>query len=168
MEARSSHTDGPTPSCRLSTEFTAWLWGHFEPLLYQQSFLLRTRKLRARSMSVVKSHWQEGKKPSPSAGFLAGHRQHFWADSLRATAPAVPPRASGSDAAGVGAKRCGAERRIRSGAMTMSRSVSSTNAIQKCLPTNKHVIISTIFGAQRLRLTCRFRPVLISRYLTCH
>ena len=47
MEARSSHTDGPTPSCRLSTEFTAWLWGHFEPLLYQQSFLLRTRILRA-------------------------------------------------------------------------------------------------------------------------
>ena len=31
----------------LSTEFTAWLWGHSEPLLYQQSFLLRTRILRA-------------------------------------------------------------------------------------------------------------------------
>ena len=53
--------------------------------------------------------------------------------------------------------------------MTMSRSVASTNAIQKCLPTNKHVIISTILrhiscapkqeslpGCKRLR-----RPLLL-------
>ena len=35
--------------------------------------------------------------PSPSAGFLAGHRQHFWADSKRAaanhTSVYLPPRA---------------------------------------------------------------------------
>ena len=73
-----------------------------------------------------------------------------------------------SDAAGFGAKRCGAERRIRSGAMTMRRSVASTNAIQKCLPFNKRVIIFDHFGAQRFRPTCRFRPVLISGYLTCY
>ena len=56
-----------------------------------------------------------------------------------------------SDAAGFGAKRCGAERRKRSGAMTMRRSVAtslaSTNAIQKCLPFNKRVIIFDHFEA---------------------
>ena len=61
-----------------------------------------------------------------------------------------------SDAAEVGAERCGAERRIRSGAMTiLRRSVASTNAIQKCLPINKHGIISTNFEAHLVR----FRPV---------
>ena len=60
-----------------------------------------------------------------------------------------------SDAAEVGAERCGAERRIRSGAMTiLRRSVASTNAIQKCLPINKHVIISTILG----RISCALGP----------
>ena len=60
-----------------------------------------------------------------------------------------------SDAAEVGAERCGAERRIRSGAMTiLRRSVASTNTIQKCLPINKHVIISTILG----RISCALGP----------
>ena len=43
----------------------------------------------------------------------------------------------------------------------LRRSVASTNAIQKCLPTNKHGIISTNFEAHLVR----FRPVSISRYL---
>ena len=60
--------------------------------------------------------------------------------------------------------------------MTMSRSVASTNAIQKCLPTNKHVIISTILrhiscapkqeslpGCKRLR-----RPLLLPLCLCGH
>ena len=34
------------------------------------------------------------------------------------------------------------------------RSVASTNAIQKCLPINKHVIISTILG----RISCALGP----------
>ena len=46
----------------------------------------------------------------------------------------------------------------------MRRSVASTNAIQKCLPFNKRVIIFDHFGAYLMR----FRPVSISGYLICY
>ena len=52
-----------------------------------------------------------------------------------------------SDATEVGAERCGAERRIRSGAMTiLRRSVASTNAIQKCLPINNMSLSRPFWG----------------------
>ena len=40
----------------------------------------------------------------------------------------------------------------------LRRSVASTNAIQKCLPINKHVIISTILGRNALGLHVALGP----------